>query len=118
MNGDRTSCFVSFPGRNTDRRSSEPWLLRPSILRARPSHAPWAHLYCGTYAAEVIRGPGMGGKVLPSRTVTRRFSVLVLRAANPARVNLLASRAQPSTSLPGEQFPPGWARELRQGSAF
>jgi hypothetical protein len=40
------------------------------------------------------------GTAFPSQA--KRFSVLVPRAANPARANPLANHAQPNTSLPGE----------------
>jgi hypothetical protein len=118
MDGDHASRFVSFLGTLLTKRSRN----TGCFVRAFFGHVLFghglAHLCCGTSCCGGDARTGNGGKVQPSRTVTRRFSVRFQHAANLARVNLPASRAQPSTSLPGEQFPPGWVRELRQGSAF
>ena len=120
MDSDCTSCFVSFAGGQATRGAAK----RGCFVRAfgRVNRQTWRQTLDTSlrrsFCCGATRKTGSWGKVLPSRTVTRRSSVLVQRAANPVRGNLRASHAQPSTFLRGAQFPPGWVRAVRRESAF
>jgi hypothetical protein len=73
-----------------------------------PAHRalPGTSLRRSVITAEVTRRRGKIGEGPAFPLTTKRFSVLVPRAASPAQPNLPASHALPSTSLPSERFPP------------